>query len=133
MKTGVAHLPLHGGKAPRWLFEKMVELSGAILELMVIDKGPEEVLKYLSNPFWFQAFGCVLGFDWHSSGLTTTTCGAVKEALKKRGPSLGLFIAGGKGKTSLKVKQITSLLSDSEIAAFESEIIPHVDLPTVDD
>ncbi|RTZ91319.1 MAG: DUF763 domain-containing protein [Deltaproteobacteria bacterium] len=113
MKTGIAHLPLHGGKAPRWLFEKMVLLSGAILDLMVMDMGPEEVLKYLSNPFWFQAFGCVLGFDWHSSGLTTTTCGAVKEALKKRGPALGLYVAGGKGKTSRKTPDEITAVCDT--------------------
>ena len=112
MKTGVPHLPLHGGKAPRWLFEKMVALSGAILELMVVDKGPEEILKYFSNPFWFQAFGCVLGFDWHSSGLTTTTCGAVKEALKERGYALGFFIAGGKGKTSRKTPDEITRICD---------------------
>ena len=108
---------MHGGKAPRWLFEKMVTLSGAILELMVVDRGPEEVLKSLANPFWFQAFGCVLGFDWHSSGLTTTTCGAVKEALKKRGSSLGLFIAGGKGRTSRKTpEEITQICDKTGIS-----------------
>ena len=139
MKTGVAHLPLHGGKAPRWLFEKMVELSGAILELMVIDRGPEEVLKYLSNPFWFQAFGCVLGFDWHSSGLTTTTCGAVKEALKKRGPSLGLFIAGGKGKTSLKTpEEITRIceatgLNHGPVLIKTSRLVAKVDSAGIQD
>ena len=105
MKTGIAHLPLHRGKAPRWLFEKMVALSGAVLELMVMDQGPDKILDHLSNPFWFQAFGCILGFDWHSSGLTTTACGAVKEALKKRGNALGLFVAGGKGRTSRKTPE----------------------------
>lgn len=114
MKTGIAHLPLHGGKAPRWLFEKMVSLSGAILELMVLDEGPEKVLKHLSNPFWFQAFGCALGFDWHSSGLTTTACGAIKEAMKTRGSALGLFVAGGKGKTSRKTPDEIVSLCDTE-------------------
>jgi len=70
-----------------------------------MDRGAEEVLRYLSNPFWFQAFGCALGFDWHSSGLTTTTCGAIKEALKQRGKELGLFVAGGKGKASRKTPE----------------------------
>lgn len=117
MKTGVAYLPLHGGKAPRWLFEKMVKLSGAVLEIMVMDKGANEVLKYLSNPFWFQAFGCVMGFDWHSSGLTTTTCGAIKEALKERGGDLGLFVAGGKGKTSRKTPdEITRLCEETGLS-----------------
>ncbi len=114
MKTGVAYLPLHGGKAPRWLFEKMVALSGAVLELMVLDTGCDKVLQSFANPFWFQAFGCALGFDWHSSGLTTTTCGAVKVALKNRGKDLGLFVAGGKGKTSRKTPE--------EIAAYCEKI-----------
>ena len=113
MKTGVAYLPLHGGKAPRWLFSKMVALSGAILELMVIEAGPDRVLEYLANPFWFQAFGCALGFDWHSSGLTTTTCGAIKVALKDRGKELGLFMAGGKGKASLKTPEEIARFCDA--------------------
>ena len=75
-----ADLPLHSGSAPAWLFRRMVDLAGAIGTLIVRDAGPEEMLRRLSDPFWFQAFGCVLGFDWHSSGVTTTVCGALKEA-----------------------------------------------------
>ena len=105
MKTGVAYLPLHTGRAPRWLFNRMVELSGAIIEIMVMERGPHEVLRCLSNPFWFQALGCVLGFDWHSSGLTTTTCGAIKEAMKIKGKELNLLVAGGKGRTSRKTPE----------------------------
>ncbi len=105
VKTGVTYLPLHGGKAPRWLFGKMVALSASVLELMVMDHGADEVLRHLSNPFWFQAFGCALGFDWHSSGLTTTTCGAIKVALRERGRTWGLYAAGGKGKTSRKTPE----------------------------
>ena len=77
-----ADLPLHSGNAPAWLFRRMVELAGAIGTLIVRDAGPLELLRRLSDPFWFQAFGCVLGFDWHSSGVTTTVCGALKEAAK---------------------------------------------------
>jgi hypothetical protein len=66
MRTGIANLPLHGGKAPRWLFERMTRLAREIVIVIVRDFGPEEVLKRLSDPYWFQAFGCVLGFDWHS-------------------------------------------------------------------
>ena len=102
MRTGTAHLPLHGGKAPRWLFTRMVALSREILRVMVEEYGPGEVLQRVSDPFWFQALGCVLGFDWHSSGLTTTTTGALKEAVKDREADLGLFIAGGKGAASRK-------------------------------
>ena len=102
MRTGTAHLPLHGGKAPSWLFRRMVLLSREILRVMVEEYGPGEVLARLSDPFWFQALGCVLGFDWHSSGLTTTTTGALKEAVKGREADLGLFVAGGKGAASRK-------------------------------
>jgi len=102
MRTGTAHLPLHGGRAPRWLFARMVSLSREILRVMVEEFGPGEVLQRLSDPFWFQALGCVLGFDWHSSGLTTTTTGALKEAVKGREADFGLFVAGGKGAASRK-------------------------------
>jgi hypothetical protein len=99
-RTGIANLPLHHGKAPRWLFERMVLLAREITIAIVSDSGPEEMLRRLSHPYWFQAFGCILGFDWHSSGVTTTLCGALKEALKGIEPDVGLFVAGGKGKTS---------------------------------
>ena len=99
-RTGVANLPLHHGKAPRWLFERMVKLAREITIAIVADFGAEEMLRRLSHPYWFQAFGCILGFDWHSSGVTTTLCGALKEGLKGTERDLGLFVAGGKGKTS---------------------------------
>jgi len=97
-----ADLPLHSGNAPPWLFRRMVSLAGAIGTLIVRDAGPLELLRRLSDPFWFQAFGCVLGFDWHSSGVTTTVCGALKEAAKRCGGDLGLVVCGGKGATSRK-------------------------------
>jgi hypothetical protein len=102
MRTGIANLPLHGGKAPRWLFERMTRLAREIVIVIVRDFGPEEVLKRLSDPYWFQAFGCVLGFDWHSSGVTTTVCGAVKQGVRGLDSELGLFVAGGKGGASRK-------------------------------
>lgn len=105
MRTGVANLPLHGGHCPPWLFEKMVPLSRAIVETIVLEFGPDEVLERLADPLWFQAFGCVLGFDWHSSGLTTTATGALKEALRPVAGDLGIFVAGGKGATSRKTPQ----------------------------
>ena len=110
MKTGIANLPLHHGKAPAWLFTRMRRLAGQMIEHIVFEFGPEEVLQRLSDPYWFQAFSCVLGFDWHSSGVTTTVCGAVKEAVRGKERDLGLFVAGGKGGTSRKTPQ--------EIAAF---------------
>lgn len=100
-----AELPLHTGAAPAWLFQRMVEMAGAIGTLIVQDAGPQELLRRLSDPFWFQAFGCVLGFDWHSSGVTTTVCGALKEATRRYGSDLGLAVCGGKGATSRKTPE----------------------------
>jgi hypothetical protein len=99
-RTGIANLPLHYGKAPRWLFQRMVPLAREITIAIVSEYGADEMLRRLSHPYWFQAFGCVLGFDWHSSGVTTTLCGALKEGIKGIEKDLGLFAAGGKGKTS---------------------------------
>ena len=103
--TGYASLPLHGGKAPAWLFGRMVRLSREIVIYLSAEFGTKEVLRRLSDPFWFQAFGCVLGFDWHSSGVTTTVCGAVKEGIKDIDRELGFFAAGGKGAASRKAPQ----------------------------
>jgi hypothetical protein len=100
VRTGFAHLPLHGGKAPAWLFSRMVRLSREVIGHLVAEQGPAEVLRRLSDPFWFQAFGCVLGFDWHSSGVTTTVCGAVKQGVRGHEKDFGFFAAGGKGAAS---------------------------------
>ena len=100
MKTGIANLPLHYGKAPFWLFSRMEKLATEITFVIVREYGTDEFLNRLSDPFWFQAFGCVLGFDWHSSGLTTTVCGALKEGLRDISKEIGLFVCGGKGATS---------------------------------
>jgi len=97
-KTGVANLPLHGGKAPRWLFKRMVALSKGISEVIIYEYGSDEFLRRLSNPFWFQALSCVLGYDWHSSGTTTVTCGALKEAINQA--DFGITFCGGKGNAS---------------------------------
>jgi len=116
MRTGLANLPLHTGHCPKWLFPRMKKLGGAISEVIVNEQGHEEFLRRLSDPFWFQAFGCVLGFDWHSSGLTTTVLGAIKEAELNK---IGIAICGGKGGASRKTPdEIVSLagkfsLSDS--------------------
>jgi hypothetical protein len=101
-RTGIANLPLHHGRAPRWLFDRMVKLAREITIAIVSEYGADEMLRRLSHPYWFQAFGCVLGFDWHSSGVTTTLCGALKEGVKGIERDLGLFVAGGKGATSRK-------------------------------
>ncbi|MCD6419091.1 MAG: DUF763 domain-containing protein, partial [Synergistetes bacterium] len=81
MRSGIAYLPLHGGRAPRWLFDRMKKLARYMVIAFVEEWGPELFLQRVSDPFWFQAFGCVLGFDWHSSGLTVTTTAAIKEGI----------------------------------------------------
>jgi len=107
---GIAELPLHYGRMPRWLYAEMVKLAGAISRIIVFEYGKREMLKRLSDPFWFQAFGCVLGFDWHSSGLTTTVTAAMREAFKKE--EIGLYVAGGKGKTSKKTPEHIEKISE---------------------
>lgn len=102
-KTGIANLPLHGGKAPKWLFNRMVKLSKGIIEVISYEYGKDGFISRLSDPFWFQALSCVLGFDWHSSGCTTVTCGALKEAIDPQ--EYGFAIAGGKGKASRKTPE----------------------------
>jgi hypothetical protein len=97
MKTGTVDLPLHPGRCPAWLFERMRPLSREISRLIIENHGTRELLKRLSDPMFFQALGCVLGFDWHSSGLTTTTCGALKEANLL---DFGVAVTGGKGRRS---------------------------------
>ncbi len=100
MRTGTVDLPLHAGKAPRWLFKRMVGLAEGIADAVIFEYGPDEFLRRLSDPYWFQALSCVIGFDWHSSGTTTTTCGALKMAIRPE--EHGIVIAGGKGRTSRK-------------------------------
>ena len=101
MKRSVTSLPLHYGKAPHWLFKKMTRLSGAIAETIFFEFGPEEFLARIADPLWFQALGCAVGFDWHSSGLTTTLCGALKEGLAAMGDDSPVAICGGKAKTAI--------------------------------
>lgn len=105
MRTGTADLPLHGGRAPRWLFERMTLLAREMALAILAEEGTAGLMRRLADPVWFQAFGCVLGFDWHSSGLTTTACGALKEGLRELSRETGLYVAGGKGKTSRKTPQ----------------------------
>ena len=108
-RTGITDLPLHNGSAPRWLFHRMVKLAGAISDVMLLEVGSEEYLRRLADPFWFQAFSCVLGFDWHSSGTTTVTCGALKKALEGR---KDLVMIGGKGKMSLRTPDELAEVAD---------------------
>lgn len=99
-RRGIANLPMHYGHPPRWLFKRMVRLSGAISEVIIEEYGLNEFLERISNPYWFQCFSCVIGFDWHSSGTTTTTCGALRASLNAQ--DHGIVVLGGKGNNSRK-------------------------------
>ncbi|HDD70741.1 MAG TPA: DUF763 domain-containing protein [Candidatus Woesearchaeota archaeon] len=103
IKRGLTDLPLHTGKCPAWLFSRMKRLSGEIAEIIINEYGTKEFLHRISDPYFFQALGSAIGFDWHSSGLTVTTTAALKESINER--DLGIKIAGGKGKTSRKTPE----------------------------
>lgn len=105
MRTGIATVPLDYGHCPKWLFERMKRLSRAVVLAIIEEYGPDEFLRRLSDPVWFQSFGCVSGFDWNSSGLTVTTLGALKEALRGIESRVGVYVCGGKGKTSKKTPE----------------------------
>lgn len=100
MKRGTADLPLHYGTVPPWLAERMSLLGGAIAEAIIIEYGRPALLQRLSDPFWFQSLGCVLGMDWHSSGITTSVMNALRKAINYRSEELGVYICGGRGKFS---------------------------------
>jgi hypothetical protein len=139
VKRHVAQLPLHSGKAPPWLFQRMTKLAGAVTMAIVEEFGPAEMLRRLSDPWWFQAFGCVLGFDWHSSGVTTVTCGALKEAAKTFGADLGIIVAGGKGgagrKTPREIAQAADrhAITAGEKLIYASRMSAKVDSAAVQD
>lgn len=116
---GIATFGLDEGRCPKWLFERMVKLSTKIIYLMVEEFGSEEVVKRLADPVWFQSLGTVLAFDWNSSGLTTILTAALKEAIKGNEKNLGIFICGGKGKTSRKTPD--EILSWSNVLGFDLE------------
>ncbi|OGY23820.1 MAG: hypothetical protein A2126_00325, partial [Candidatus Woykebacteria bacterium GWB1_45_5] len=138
MRVGTAHLPLHYGSAPRWLFERMAKLAREITIVIVDEFGAEEFLRRISHPYWFQSFGCVLGFDWHSSGLTTTVGGALKVGLAPISKDLGLFVAGGKGGTSRKtpdeINQTSQMLGkDFSKLVYSSKMSAKVDTAALQD
>jgi hypothetical protein len=101
-RSGFADLPLHGGRVPPWLAQRMEKLGTAIVESIVHHYGAAEFLSRLSDPFWFQALGSVMGMDWHSSGITTSVLGALKRGLNPRAHELGIYVCGGRGKQSRK-------------------------------
>jgi uncharacterized protein len=101
-RSGIADLPLHGGHVPPWLAERMTRLGTGISEAVLYHYGTSELLSRLSDPFWFQALGCVMGMDWHSSGITTSVMGALKRGLNPRSHELGIHVCGGRGRHSRK-------------------------------
>lgn len=102
MQRGIATFTLDHGKCPRWLFERMVKLGREMTRVLVVEFGPDEFIRRIADPVWFQALGTVLAFDWNASGLTTILTAALKEAIRDQEKDLGVFICGGKGKTSRK-------------------------------
>src|SRR6185312_15048944 len=113
-RSGVADLPLHGGRVPPWLAERMTMLGTAISESVLYHYGAPELLSRLSDPFWFQALGCVMGMDWHSSGITTSVMGALKRGLNPRAHELGIYVCGGRGKHSRKTPDELRAVADRE-------------------
>ena len=118
-RSGSADLALMGGRIPSWLYDRMVKLSLPIVESIIIEYGKKEFIKRLSDPYWFQSFGSVIGMDWNSSGVTTAVMSALRQSINPHAKEMGLFVCGGKGKTSLKtprelmrVGEITGLNGD---------------------
>ena len=111
-RSGIADLPLHGGRVPQWLAERMTKLGSAITETIVYNYGTSAFLSRLSDPFWFQAFGAVMGMDWHSSGITTSVMGALKRGLTPKANELGIYICGGRGRFSRNTPSELRLLAD---------------------
>jgi hypothetical protein len=138
MSRRYADLPLHYGRVPPWLAERMTKLGGGIVEALVVEFGKGEVLKRLSDPLWFQAFGCVLGMDWHSSGITTSVMGALKRALNPKASDLGIFICGGRGKHSRRTPEELITLAqrtglDGEALVHSSKLAAKVDNTAIQD
>jgi hypothetical protein len=136
MKTGIATITLDYGRCPKWLFERIKTLGGIMAEVIIEEFGTQEFLKRLSHPVWFQTFGSLLAFDWNSSGLTVVLTAALKEAFKER--NLGIYFAGGKGKTSRKTPDELLFLSrkinlDGEKYAQISKLTAKVDNSLIQD
>ena len=111
-RSGTADLPLHGGRVPAWLAERMAKLGAIVCQAIVHHYGRDEFLRRLSHPFWFQSFGAVMGMDWHSSGITTSVIGALKRGLGPLEDELGIHVCGGRGKHSRRTPDELALLGD---------------------
>ncbi|TLV00803.1 DUF763 domain-containing protein [Dyadobacter luticola] len=123
MKSGHADLPLHYGKVPIWLAQRMSSLGGAIVESIVMEYGRDAFLQKISDPFWFQSLGCVLGMDWHSSGITTSVMGALKKSVNQKSKELGIYICGGRGKHSRATP--AELLAIAEKTGLNGDLLVH--------
>jgi hypothetical protein len=137
-RSGSADLPLHGGRVPPWLANRMTALGAAIAEHIILEYGVSEFLTRLSDPFWFQSFGCVMGMDWHSSGITTSVMGALKRGLNPRFAELGLAVCGGRGRHSVGTPDELRAFSlktglDGELLARTSRLTARVDNNAVAD
>jgi hypothetical protein len=137
-RSGVADLPLHGGSVPPWLAERMTRLGTAIVENVIHHYGRSALLSRLSDPFWFQALGTVMGMDWHSSGITTSVVGALKRGLNPRSRELGIFVCGGRGRHSRKTPQELQIYSersglDGNALARSSRLAARVDNNAIQD
>jgi hypothetical protein len=137
-RAGSADLPLHGGHVPKWLADRMTRLGAVISEAIVHHYGRDELLRRLAHPFWFQSFGCVMGMDWHSSGITTSVIGALKRGLTPLQGELGIYVCGGRGAHSRKTP--TELVTIGERVGFDgaalasaSRLVAKVDSAAVQD
>ncbi len=137
-RSGSADLPLHYGYVPKWLAERMAKLGLAITESIISEYGKDAFLQKMSDPFWFQSFGAVMGMDWHSSGITTSVMGALKKVINPNAKTLGIYICGGKGKFSketpaelLKIANLTGLNGNELV--YSSKLSAKVDNTAVQD
>jgi hypothetical protein len=137
-RSGTADLPLHGGRVPAWLAERMTKLGTALAEAVLFHYGPPELLSRLSDPFWFQALGCVMGMDWHSSGITTSVMGALQRGLNPRANELGIYICGGRGRHSRRTPDELLAIAgrtglDGEALVRTSRLTAKIDNTAIDD
>ncbi|MGN6818878.1 MAG: DUF763 domain-containing protein [Sphingomonas sp.] len=137
-RAGSADLPLHGGRVPAWLGQRMTRLGAVIVEAIVLEYGRDELLRRLAHPFWFQSLGAVMGMDWHSSGITTSVIGALKRGLSPLSGELGVPVCGGRGRHSRATPQELAAIGDrvgidGGALARASKLVAKVDSAAVQD
>jgi hypothetical protein len=137
-RSGSADLPLHGGRVPAWLGERMTRLGTIMSEAIIHHYGRDELLRRLAHPFWFQSFGAVMGMDWHSSGITTSVIGALKRGLNPRAGELGIHVCGGRGRQSRQTPAELATVAervgaDGAALAKASRLVAKVDSAAVQD